>query len=250
MLTRVKTAAEIDAMRRSGAMNAAVLKLLAENLAAGMTTKDIAVMADTELKRLGGKPTFQGYQDFPDVICISVNDEVVHGIPSRWRTLEAGDVVSLDFGVTIDGMCTDSAVTVSVGQSKNRRIEQLIRTTEAALQAGIFEVRAGTQIGDISSAVEKVLHRERLGIVRDLVGHGTGHHLHEEPNIPNYGKKGTGMNLEAGMTIAIEPMATLGTDRVWLDDDGWTVHSGDGSVAAHFEHTVLVTDDGYEILTA
>lgn len=249
MMTRVKTPQEITAMRESGKINASVLKLLKDKAQVGMTTKDLANLAAAELKKHVVKGTFQGYDGFPDVLCVSVNDEVVHGIPNRFKVLEDGDVVSIDFGVTYKGMITDAALTFILGTPKNRRVEQLVKTTEAALMAGISVIKDGVQTGDIASAVEKVLAKERLGIVKDLVGHGTGHELHEEPNIPNYGRKGTGPVLTTGMTIAVEPMATLGTDRVWLDDDGWTVHSGDGSLAAHFEHTILITDDGWEILT-
>jgi methionyl aminopeptidase len=249
MLTRIKTPKEIAAMRTSGKMNASILITLKEKAQPGMTTKELADIAAAELQALGGKPTFLGYEGFKDILCVSVNDEVVHGIPSRFKTLETGDVVSLDFGVTYEGMITDHAITFVLGGTKNRRVQQLVETTERAMMAGIGMLHDGVRVGDIAHTIEKALSRERLGIVRDLVGHATGHELHEEPNIPNYGRAGTGPTLVSGMTVAIEPMATLGTDRVWLDDDGWTVHSGDGSLAAHFEHTILITGDGWEILT-
>jgi methionyl aminopeptidase len=249
MITRVKTPAEIDAMRRAGNMLASVLQLIKKEIEPGMSTKDVAELAKVELRRLGGQPSFLGYQGFPDVICISVNDEVVHGIPRADRILAKGDVVGLDFGVTLDEMITDGAITVIVGNTGDQKVNDLVRFTEEALLAGINAVRAGAYVGDIGAAVQKVLDSKKYGIVRDLVGHGVGHQLHEEPNIPNYGRAGTGMQLEAGMTIAIEPMATLGRHDVLTAGDNWTIKTRDGSLAAHFEHTVLVTTDGAEILT-
>ncbi len=249
MVTRVKSAKEIEAMRESGRMLAEVLALLKRVIAVGISTKELADFAAKELKALGGKPAFLGYQGFTDVLCVSVNDEVVHGIPNPKRLLANGDVVGLDFGVNFKGMITDAAITVLVGKTNNKRIHELVGTTEQSLQDGITAVKSGAKVGDIAAAVQATLDAHKFGIVRDLVGHGVGHDLHEEPNIPNYGKTGTGMALETNMTIAIEPMATLGDHRVFIDQDGWTVHTRDGSLAAHFEHTVLVTPTGAEILT-
>jgi methionyl aminopeptidase len=249
MITRVKTKSEIAAMRESGRMLAAVLELLRKKLQPGMSTKDLAVIAGEELEKLGGKPSFLGYQGFPDVICISVNNEVVHGIPSPRRIIGDGDIVGLDFGVTVRGMITDSAVSVIAGKPKTKGHIQLVEDTEAAMYAGIAAVHDGVRTGDIGAAVEKALKHRPYGIVRDLVGHGVGHELHEDPNIPNYGRRDTGPWLEKGMTIAIEPMVTLGTDRVFIAPDGWTVLTADNKWAAHFEHTILITEDGAEILT-
>lgn len=248
MQTRVKTQTEIAAMRDSGCMLATVLQSLRRQLQPGMTTKQLADIAAQELKALGGQPSFLGYQDFPDVICISVNDEVVHGIPGP-RVVNDGDIVGLDFGVTVRGMITDAAISVIAGRPKQRGHIQLVNDTEQALLAGIAAVHDQVRTGDIGAAIEGYLKKHRYGIVRDLVGHGVGHHVHEDPNIPNYGRPNTGPWLDRGMTIAIEPMVTLGTDRVRIADDGWTVLTGDGSRAAHFEHTVLITADGAEILT-
>ncbi len=236
-------------MRESGRLLATVLATLKETLEPGMTTKDLAEVAKRELRGTGGTPTFLGQYGFPDVICISLNDEIVHGIPSTKREIKAGDIVSLDFGVTYDGMITDSAVSVIAGGSASEQVSRLLRDTEASLYAGVGVLRDGVRVGDISHAIQQVLQRGDYGIVRDMVGHGVGHELHEDPNIPNYGRKNTGPVLEAGMTIAIEPMATLGDFRVYIDIDGWTVRSNDRSLAAHFEHTVLITQDGSEILT-
>lgn len=247
-MTRVKTTDEIIAMRESGRMLATVLKKLKLEITVGMSTKDLAEIAKQELRSLGGQPTFLGYFGFPDVLCVSVNDEIVHGIPRKDLAIKQGDIVSMDFGVSYRGMITDAAVTVVMG-SANATVQKLVTTTEQSLMAGISVIQAGTRVGDISHAVQKVLDKGKYGIVRDLVGHGVGHELHEDPNIPNYGKKGTGPVLNAGMTIAIEPMATLGDYKIKTDADGWTIRTADGSLAAHFEHTVLITHDGCEILT-
>jgi methionyl aminopeptidase len=249
MQTKVKTSSEIAAMRESGRMLATVLSSLKPKVLPGVTTKQLAEAADTELKALGGEPSFLGYQGFPDVICISVNNEVVHGIPSKARLLADGDIVTLDFGVTYKGMITDSAVSVIAGRPKQRGHIQLLADTAEALQLGIAAVRDKVRTGDIGAAIENFLKKRRYGIVRDLVGHGVGHEVHEDPNIPNYGRANTGPWLASGMTIAIEPMVTLGTDRVLMAPDGWTILTADGSMAAHFEHTVLITEIGAEILT-
>lgn len=248
MYTRVKTTDEIAAMRESGRMLASVLQLLKSKAQVGMTTKDLADMAKEEVRALGGQPSFLGYQGFPDVLCVSVNEEVVHGIPRTDKVIAEGDIVSLDFGVTHKGMITDGAISIIVGDG-NSEAKKLLATTEAAMHAGIETLKDGVRVGTIGAAVESVLNKGKYGIVRDLVGHGVGHYLHEDPNIPNYGRANTGETLEAGMTIAIEPMATLGTDKVYVTEDGWTIVTQDHSMAAHFEHTILITDDGYEILT-
>lgn len=247
-MTKVKTVAEITNMREGGRILAAVLELLVKKASAGMTTKQLAEIARAELVRLGGKPAFLGYNGFPDVLCVSINDAVVHGIPGD-EVLHDGDILSLDFGVSYNGMITDAARSVIIGKPLSKRDQMLVAQTEAALNAGIQVIRGGCRVGDIAAAVQAVLDRSSLGIVRDLVGHGVGHELHEAPNIPNYGSKGSGPVLKTGMTIAIEPMATLGDWRVYADRDRWTVRTYDGSRAAHFEDTILITDKGYEILT-
>lgn len=251
MYTRIKTATEIDAMRESGAMLAAVLQIVEPLVVPGVVVKELSEAAASELKRLGGEAPFKGYAGpprFPDVICISLNDEVVHGIPTE-RVVQEGDLVSLDFGVRYRGMITDSAMTIIAGKALKSRHAELVQATERSMYAGIGVLRDGVRIGDIGAAVEAVLRHGKLGIVRDLVGHGVGHELHEDPNIPNYGQAGRGAELHAGMTIAIEPMATLGGERVFVAADDWTIKTWDGSLAAHFEHTILITSDGYEVLT-
>lgn len=254
MFTRIKNDKEIAAMRTSGKMLAAILQVVKQATLPGISTLDMANIAEKELKVLGGQPVFLNYSigahipPFPSVICISVNDEVVHGIPRKDKIIQQGDIVSIDFGVKYDGMITDAAVTFGVGEVSSRE-KQLITTTEESLLAGIQMMCDGVRVGDISYAVEKVLKRAQLGIVRDLVGHGVGHALHEEPDIPNYGFSGSGPLLRTGMTIAVEPMATLGGHKVKVADDQWTIITNDGSLSAHFEHTILILDKGYEILT-
>lgn len=247
--TKVKTPAEITAMRESGRMLATVLKKLSESLAPGQSTKDLAELAKQELKHLGGQPPFLGYYGFPDVICISVNDEVVHGIPRTDKIIKDGDIVSLDFGVNYHGMITDSAITLFAGKPRNSRERQLVQATRASLEAGIDVITGRVQAGTIAHAVEEAIRPYKFGIVRDLVGHGVGHELHEEPNIPNYGRANSGPWLEPGMTIAIEPMITLGDYHVAVLEDDWTIVTRDGSRAAHFEHTILITETGAEVLT-
>jgi len=236
-------------MRQSGQMLATVLKYLEGQVTPGISTKWLADSAASELRKLGGEPTFKGYQGFPDVLCVSINNEVVHGIPSKHKIIQDGDIVSLDFGVTWQGMITDSALTVIAGKPKQQGHIRLVRDTEEAMRIGIATVRDQVRTGDIGEAIEKFLTKHSYGIVRDLVGHGVGHQLHEDPNIPNYGRANSGPWLSAGMTIAIEPMVTLGTDRVVVAPDGWTVLTADGKWAAHFEHTILITNDGAEVLT-
>lgn len=249
MMTRVKTPQEIENIRVSGRMLATVLQYLKEKTQPGQSTKQIADMAAEKLKELGGKPAFLGYQGFPDVICISLNNEVVHGIPRADRIVQAGDIVSLDFGVDYKGMITDSAISFMAGGVGKPSHKKLVERTEQSLQAGIAVLHDGVKTGDIGAAVQAVLDKFNYGVVRDLVGHGVGHEIHESPDIPNYGRSGHGTKLSAGMTIAIEPMATLGTERVWMADDGWTILTQDNSWSAHFEHTVLITEDGAEIIT-
>ncbi len=247
MYTKVKTPQEIKDMRTSGQMLAAVLNYLKPRVEIGMTTKDLANLAATELKKLGGKPAFLGYGGFADVICISRNEEVVHGIPGA-EIINDGDLVSLDFGVNYNKMITDAAITVIAGESSGAK-RRLLKGTEESLLAGISVVKDGVRTGDIGAAVEKVLIQYGFGIVRDLVGHGVGHEVHEEPDVPNYGMAGTGKKLSAGMTIAIEPMSTLGSERVVMESDGWTIKTYDNSLSAHFEHTILILEDSAEILT-
>lgn len=249
MMTRPKTEAEIEAMRAAGKVHAKILDASIKFVKPGVTTKDIADFARKELEKYDMKPAFEGYHGFPDVMCVSVNEEVVHGIPSKKRTIQEGDIVSLDFGVVNKGMITDAARSTIAGKPASKQEEQLVATTERSLNAAIEAVIDGVKTGTIGAAAQEVLDKAGFGIVRDFVGHGVGHQLHEEPNIPNFGTPGQGPMLHAGMTIAIEPMATIGDYSVRVENDGWTVTTTDGSRSAHFEDTVLITGDGYEVLT-
>ncbi|HSX41236.1 MAG TPA: type I methionyl aminopeptidase [Candidatus Saccharimonadales bacterium] len=249
MSVSIKNATEIAAMRQGGQILAKVLREVAAAVKPGVTTAELDTVAAQAVAAAGAEAAFKGYQGFPFTICISINDEVVHGLPSRTRVLAEGDIVGLDFGVTFKGMITDGTVTVPVG-AVDADAERLLSTTNQALSAGIAQATAGNRVGDISAAIEKVLRQGRLGVIEELIGHGVGHSLHEDPVIPNLGRAGTGPVLKAGMTLAIEPMATLGSPRVRLADDGWTYATVDGSLAAQFEHTVLITDGPAEILTA
>lgn len=246
---RIKTDFELDAMRESGKMLATVLNLLTAQVQENMTPKDLAIMAATELKKLGGEPAFLGYQGFPDVICISVNDQVQHSIPNS-KKISNGDVINFDFGVKYKGMITDAGTTVIVGGvALSDSDENLVKGTLEARDTAVNMIRAGIKIGDISSVVQSVLEKYRLGIVKELVGHGVGHELHEDPEIPNYGKAGIGPELVAGMTIAVEPITTSGSPDIYIEKDGWTIKTWDGSNSAQFEHTILVLENGSEVLT-
>lgn len=247
---RPKTEKEIELMREAGKVLAQILAKLSDAVQPGVTPAELSALAANELKKTGMHPVLLGYQGYPDIICISINDAVVHGIPGK-LPINEGDVVKLDFTISHKGMVVDAATTVFASEhAPPADIKRLLEGTKRALDAGIGAIHGdGTRVGDIASAIQNVLNKYKLGIVRDLVGHGVGYGVHEEPNVPNYGVSGTGPALLAGATIAIEPMATLGGWQVNMLKDDWTVVTRDGSLAAHFEHTVLITDKGAEILT-
>lgn len=244
----VKSKDELATMRQAGAVVADILVLLSATIKPGMTTGEIDKIAREELKKRGAKPAFLNYHGFPGVICLSINHEVVHGIPSDKRKLSEGDIIGVDFGCVIDRFYGDSAVTIGVGKI-SAEAEKLIRITRESLMKGISAVKAGARVGDIGAAVAAHAEAEGYGVVREFVGHGIGRALHEEPPIPNYGKPGTGPRLKAGMTIAIEPMINLGSAEVETLGDGWTAVTKDRKLSAHFEHTVAVTETGFDILT-
>lgn len=247
---RAKTPAEIEVMRTGGKKLAVVLKDLAGQITPGITPRELADITGVEVKKAGLQPILKGYEGFPDVLCISVNQAIVHGMPDK-KPLKEGDVIKLDLTVGYKNLIVDSAISVYVGKQPPAAIKRLLEGTERALYAGIDAIKGdGTRVGDISAAVQDVLNKYKLGTIRDLVGHAVGDKIHEEPNIPNYGVAGTGPVLPAGVTIAVEPMASLGDWHIDTAKDGWTVVMRDGSLGAHFEHTVLVTEDGAEILTA
>ena len=235
-------------MRRAGQIVREVLELVRSHVKPGATTYDLEKAAEARLAELGVKAAFKGYHGFPCVLCTSINNEVVHGIPSRKRVLREGDIVSVDFGVVVDGYYGDAAITVPVG-AIDAKAARLLKATEASLLAGIAAVRPGATLGDVGAAVQGVVEGEGFSVVRDFVGHGIGVNMHEDPQVPNFGEAGQGMKLKAGMVIAIEPMVNAGKPDVKVLDDGWTAVSADGSMSAHFEHTVAVTSDGVRILT-
>lgn len=244
----LKTREEIRTMRSAGRVVAEVLARLAEAIQPGMSTLDLDRMAEEWTRKAGCKPAFKGYQGFPGTLCTSVNEEVVHGIPSSKRRIKAGDIVSVDFGVILDGFYSDSATTLSVGEIDNS-LKQLMDTTREGLLKGIEQARAGNRIGDIGFAVQTHCEARGYGVVRDFVGHGIGRNLHEAPQIPNYGKPGGGVRLRAGMVVCIEPMINMGTWEVRKLDDGWTIVTADGKPSAHYEHCIAITEEGPEILT-
>lgn len=250
MTTKIKSNSEILAMREGGKILSDLLAMAIEKVVPGVSTKEISDFLGVELKKRGAVSAFLGFQGYPEIACISVNEQVVHGLPSKKTIIKDGDVVSVDLGIRFKGLLTDSARTLYVGKQPPENIKRLITGTQEAMMAGINKINGPTKVGDIASAIQAVLDANKLGIVRDLVGHGVGHNVHEDPNIPNYGFEGTGFTLQPGMTVAIEPMATLGDWRVNFLDDGWTVVTRDSSLSAHFEHTVLITDGVPEILTA
>ena len=252
MQTGVKTEAQIQAMRECGKILATIYRDLKNYVHAGMSELEIDAWVAKEIDRHGAIATYKTSEvNFPNVICISTNDEIVHSVPTDY-VLEKGDVVSFDLVIAYKGMKTDAAFTMVVDEQPTGIKKHLVNLTERSLYAGIDAIKGPVYTGDIGAAVEKVLSDGKLGIVRDLVGHGVGLEMHMAPEIPNYGRKGTGVLLKPGDTIAIEPMATLGGEKTVTDTygDGWTIRTRDGSLAAHFEHTVLITEDGAEILTS
>jgi methionyl aminopeptidase len=242
-----RSQAEIAKLRRANQLVGTVLGKLRAMVAAGVTTQDIDAAAEAMVLEAGATPAFKGYHGYPATICISVNEQVVHGIPSK-RSLLAGDIVSLDMGAVLDGYYGDSAVTVPVGDV-SAQAKELLRVTEEALFRGIDAVRPGARVSDIGAAVQQHVEAAGFSVVREFVGHGIGTALHEEPQVPNYGPGGSGPRLAEGMVIAIEPMVNVGSPKVKVLSDDWTAVSVDGSLSAHFEHTVVVSSDGCEILT-
>ena len=244
---RIKSPQEIDILRKAGKILALIIKQLGSSLTAGMTTKDIDAKAYALMQQYGVKPAFKGYRGFPASACVSVNEGVVHGIPSQ-RIIRNGDIVSIDVGIIHDDYYSDTAVTVGVGPI-NPQVKKLLEVTEAALYKGIEKARAGGYLSDISHAVQSYVELQGFSVVRDFVGHGIGRELHEDPEIPNYGPAQQGPLLKEGMVLAIEPMVNMGGHRTKILKDGWTVVTEDGKPSAHFEHCILITSSGAEILT-
>ena len=249
MAVMLKTGKEIAQMRRAGEVVRALLDAVRPHVRAGATTMDLEEIAVAKVRELRVTPAFQGYHGYPCVLCTSVNQEVVHGIPSRKKVLRDGDIVSIDTGVVIDGFYGDSATTIAVGEKLDEHALRLLAATEASLAAGIDAVAEGATFGDIGAAVQQRVEREGFSVVREFVGHGIGTHLHEDPQVPNYGQRGRGMKMREGMVFCIEPMVNIGKPAVQVLEDGWTAVTVDGSLSAHFEHTVAVTANGVEVLT-
>lgn len=243
----IKSDQEMATMRQAGWIVASVLEVLRSQVRAGMKTEELDVIASREIEKLGAKPSFKGYRGFPANLCVSVNDEIVHGIPGK-RVLCQGDIVSLDFGVIFKGFQGDAALTVAVGNI-TPAAEHLVETTEGALEAGIEAACPGARLGDISAAIQHYAESRGYSVVREYTGHGIGREMHEEPQIPNFGLPGQGPVLKKGMTLAVEPMVNIGDWRTRISDNHWTVFTSDGSLSAHFEHTIAITDDGPEVLT-
>jgi methionyl aminopeptidase len=242
-----KSAAEIDTMARAGRIVAETLALVAEHAQPGITTAELDAIADRFIRSEGGIPTFKGYRGYPAATCLSPNDMVVHGIPGPTK-LSDGDILSVDVGVTLDGFVADSAWTYAVG-TISPEAQRLLDVCQAALEAGIDAARVGNAVGDISRAVQTVTEDAGFGVIRSLVGHGVGRSMHEDPQVPNFVSSHRGPELKEGMTIAIEPMITAGDPEVYVHDDEWSISTVDGSLAAHFEHTIAVTAKGPRILT-
>lgn len=249
MQARLKSDLEIQAMRDGGKILANILGGLKKYVTIGMSGIEADTWVEDQILKNNAEVTYKTPEvKFPNAICISINDEIVHGVPNDYR-FEKGDVVSFDLVITYKGMKVDSAFTMVVGEEPKGATKHLLAITERSLCAGIAAIKGPVHVGDIGAAVEKVLSDGKLGIIRDLVGHGVGHKMQQPPEVPNYGTKGTGALLRVGDTIAIEPMATLGGERIKNGEDGWTISTYDGSLSAHFEHTVLITENGVEILT-
>jgi len=244
-----KSPAELEAMAAANQIVATVLDELIPRCAPGTTTGDLDLYAEARVRELGGEPAFKGYRGFPGTLCTSLNEELVHGIPSRTRRLAPGDIISIDMGVRLDGYYGDSAVTVPVGEIDGE-VHRLLEVTQESLQRAIEQCLPGRRVGDIGHAVQQYVEAEGFSIVRDFVGHGIGTSLHEEPQVPNFGTAGVGARLRPGMVLAIEPMVNLGRPEVEVLDDGWTAVAADRRPSAHFEHSVAITEDGPWVLSS
>ncbi len=244
----LKSEREIEIMRQSANILKKVFIELLGFVKEGMTTLDVDAKAEKTIRSLGGEPAFKGYRDFPGTICASVNDEVVHGIPSK-RVLQEGDIFSLDMGVKYQGYYSDSARTLPIGQI-SAEAKKLIEVTRDSVFEGVQAIKKGNRLGDVSSRIQKHIEKHKYGVVREFVGHGIGKELHEDPQVPNYGESGTGIELKEGLVIAVEPMVNLGSAAVCILDDGWTVVTEDGRLSAHHEEMIAITTNGPEVLTS
>ncbi len=243
----IKSKREIELLKIAGNIVYQTHQYLKPFIKEGITTKELDKLAEDFIRSKNATPSFKGYEGFPSTLCTSINSEVVHGFPSD-RKLKNGDIISIDIGACYKGYHGDSAWTYTVGEV-DEKTKQLLKDTEKALFVGLAQVKPGNRIGDIGYAIEQYAHKHNLGVVEELCGHGVGTSVHEDPEVPNYGTPNTGPRLKEGMVIAVEPMLTLGSPRIFVHDNDWTIDTQDGSLSAHFEHTVVVTKDGYQILT-
>lgn len=248
-MIKIKSARQIEEMKSAGALSKTALRRVGEAVVPGVTTLELDAIAERVIRSAGATPTFKGYCGFPGTICASVNDQIVHGIPSSSVVLRDGDIVSVDVGATFGGWVGDNAWTFYCGEP-TREAQVLCEVTRDCLKAAIRQAVPGNRLGDVGDAVQRLAEKHGFGVVRDYTGHGVGHDMHEEPNVPNYGKRGRGVRLQSGMVIAIEPMIILGNQANDVAGNGWTVSTLDGSLAAHYENTVAITDDGPVVLTA
>ncbi len=247
-MTDIKSEDEVAVMREAGRIVATVLEKLRKEIKPGIKTKQLDKMAVDELRKWGAKASFKGYLGYPANLCVSINDEVVHGIPGE-RVLQEGDIVSLDFGAYLDGFHGDAAITVGVGKISDQA-QKLLDVTEAALMVGIGAAHCGAHLGDVSASIQEYVETRGFSVIREYCGHGIGRDLHEDPQVPNFGSRGKGLPLQKGMTLAVEPMVTAGDWRTRLSENKWTVRTTDNSLSAHFEHTIAIGDAESEILTA
>ncbi len=245
----LKSPREIELIRAGGGILAEAIEMLRDLVKPGVSTKEIDLEVEELIRKRGARPAFKGYRGFPATVCVSINEEVVHGIPAAHRRLQEGDIVGLDLGCIVEGYYADAAVTLSVGEIASD-VQRLLNVTRESLGQGIAQARPGNRLGDISSTIQRHVEGHGFAVVRAFVGHGIGRALHEDPQIPNFGEAGRGPVLKVGMCLAIEPMVTMGTWDVRILDDGWTAVTADGSLSAHFEHTIAITETGPEILTA
>ncbi len=248
-MIELKSKSEIEKMRVSGRVVAEILQVLKKETKVGMTTWEVDAIAESLIHSKKVEPAFKGYRGYPACLCVSINEEVVHGIPSKKKKINKGDLVSLDFGVVYEGYYGDAALSFAMGNPVKSEIKKIIKITEEALYKGIEQVKIGNHISDISHAVQSHVEKNGFSVVRDFVGHGVGRNLHEDPQIPNYGMPGRGELIEEGMVLAIEPMVNMGSEKVEILSDGWTVVTKDKNLSAHFEHTVAVVNGRAEILT-
>lgn len=248
-MIELKSPREIALMRRGGHILAEVVERLRASVKPGMSTLEIDEDVEEFIRSRGARPAFKGYRGFPATVCISINEEVVHGIPSAHRRVKEGDIVGLDLGCIVEGYYADCAFTLPIGEVP-ARVQELLEATRQSLDAGIAECRSGRRLSDVSHAIQRHVEGHGFSVVRAFVGHGIGRALHEEPQVPNFGDPGRGPQLKPGMVLAIEPMVTMGSWEVRILDDGWTAVTKDGSLAAHFEHTIAVTESGPEVLTS